>query len=170
MGDYRTRAARCLQRAKDLAEEISKYGGKDGHRHRWRPEADIEVARRIGCTKVNIDTDLRLTMTAAIRKVMFENPKEFDPREYLAPARNKVEKGSCATDQERHSAAPVTPSTDLQRNRSLHSPRGPRRLVSFSVLTTDDHGWESKGRDEFHEYSRIQNSSFVPICGIQVLN
>ena len=54
------------------------------------PEADIEVARRVGCTKVNIDTDLRLAMTAAIRKVLFENPKEFDPRKYLAPARNKV--------------------------------------------------------------------------------
>ena len=54
------------------------------------PEADIEVARRIGCTKVNIDTDLRLAMTAAIRKVFAENPKEFDPRKYLGPARAKV--------------------------------------------------------------------------------
>jgi fructose-bisphosphate aldolase class II len=54
------------------------------------PEADIEIARRTGCTKVNIDTDLRLAMTAAIRKVVFENPKEFDPRKYLAPARTKV--------------------------------------------------------------------------------
>ena len=49
-----------------------------------------EVARRIGCTKVNIDTDLRLAMTAAIRQVFAESPKEFDPRKYLAPARNKV--------------------------------------------------------------------------------
>ena len=53
-------------------------------------EADIEVARRVGCTKVNIDTDLRLAMTAAIRKVFFENPKEFDPRKYLGPTRAKV--------------------------------------------------------------------------------
>ena len=49
-------------------------------------EADIEVARRLGCTKVNIDTDLRLALTSAIRKVFAENPKEFDPRKYLKPA------------------------------------------------------------------------------------
>ena len=54
------------------------------------PEADIEVARRVGCTKVNIDTDLRMAMTAAIRKVLFEKPKEFDPRKYLGPARKAV--------------------------------------------------------------------------------
>ena len=54
------------------------------------PEADIEAARRLGCTKVNIDTDLRLAMTAAIRKYFADNPKEFDPRKYLTPARNKV--------------------------------------------------------------------------------
>ena len=54
------------------------------------PEADIEVARRVGCTKVNIDTDLRLAMTAAIRKAFAQNPKEFDPRKYLTPARNQV--------------------------------------------------------------------------------
>ena len=53
-------------------------------------EADIEIARRLGCTKVNIDTDLRLAMTAAIRQVLAENPKEFDPRKYLGPARAKV--------------------------------------------------------------------------------
>jgi fructose-bisphosphate aldolase, class II len=54
------------------------------------PEQDIEVARRVGCTKVNIDTDLRLAMTAAIRKAFAENPKEFDPRKFLSPARAKV--------------------------------------------------------------------------------
>ena len=54
------------------------------------PEADIEVARRVGCTKVNIDTDLRLAMTAAIRKVLWESPREFDPRKYLGTARGKV--------------------------------------------------------------------------------
>ena len=54
------------------------------------PEADIEVARRVGCTKVNIDTDLRLAMTAGIRRAFSENPKEFDPRKYFGPARNLV--------------------------------------------------------------------------------
>ena len=54
------------------------------------PEGDIEIARRTGCTKVNIDTDLRLALTAGIRKVFFESPKEFDPRKYLGPARARV--------------------------------------------------------------------------------
>jgi len=39
---------------------------------------------------VNIDTDLRLAMTAAIRKCFGETPKEFDPRKYLGPARTRV--------------------------------------------------------------------------------
>jgi fructose-bisphosphate aldolase class II len=37
--------------------------------------------------KINIDTDIRLAMTAAIRKYLFENPSKFDPRDYLKPAR-----------------------------------------------------------------------------------
>src|SRR6476660_3169979 len=74
LGDYPLVLHGASSVPKDLAEEINKYGGK----------------RRTGCTKVNIDTDLRLAMTAAIRKVLFENPKEFDPRKYLAPARTKV--------------------------------------------------------------------------------
>jgi len=75
---------------KELIEEINKYGGKLGTDAAGVSEADIEVARRIGCTKVNIDTDLRLAMTAAIRKAFGENPKEFDPRKYLGPARARV--------------------------------------------------------------------------------
>jgi fructose-bisphosphate aldolase class II len=72
-----------------LIAEINKYGGKMPNAQ-GVPEADIEVARRVGCTKVNIDTDLRLAMTAGIRKVFAENPKEFDPRKYLGPARAMV--------------------------------------------------------------------------------
>ena len=75
---------------KDLVEEINKYGGKLGTDAAGVPEQDIEVARRTGCTKVNIDTDLRLAMTAAIRRVFAESPKEFDPRKYLGPARARV--------------------------------------------------------------------------------
>ena len=67
-----------------LVDEINKYGGKMPDAQ-GVPEADIEVARRMGCTKVNIDTDLRIAMTAGIRKVFAENPKEFDPRKYLGP-------------------------------------------------------------------------------------
>jgi len=70
--------------------DINKYGGALGTNTAGVPEADIEVARRVGCTKVNIDTDLRLAMTAAIRKILVEKPKEFDPRNILGPARDRV--------------------------------------------------------------------------------
>ena len=90
LGDYPLVLHGASSVPKDLVTEINKYGGKMGEDTAGVPEADIEIARRVGCTKVNIDTDLRLAMTAAIRKVMFENPKEFDPRKYLAPARTKV--------------------------------------------------------------------------------
>jgi fructose-bisphosphate aldolase class II len=89
LGDYPLVLHGASSVPKDLVEEINKYGGKLGAAA-GVPEADIEVARRTGCTKVNIDTDLRLAMTAAIRKVFFENPKEFDPRKFLGPARTKV--------------------------------------------------------------------------------
>src|SRR5438045_5179244 len=75
---------------KDIVQEINKYGGKMGEETAGVSEADIEVARRVGCTKVNIDTDLRLALTAAVRKVLSENPNEFDPRKYFGPARAKV--------------------------------------------------------------------------------
>jgi len=90
LGDYPLVLHGASSVPKELVVEINKYGGKMGEDTAGVPEADIEVARRIGCTKVNIDTDLRLAMTAAIRKVFAESPKEFDPRKYLGPARTKV--------------------------------------------------------------------------------
>lgn len=90
LGDYPLVLHGASSVPKELAQEINKYGGNLGEETAGVPEADIEVARRTGCTKVNIDTDLRLAMTAAIRKALSENPKEFDPRKYLGPARAKV--------------------------------------------------------------------------------
>ena len=90
LGDYPLVLHGASSVPEDLVQEINKYGGKLGDDTAGVPEADIEVARRVGCTKVNIDTDLRLAMTAAVRKAMWESPKEFDPRKYLAPARNRV--------------------------------------------------------------------------------
>lgn len=90
LGDYPLVLHGASSVPKDLVEQINKYGGDLGEETAGVPEADIEVARRTGCTKVNIDTDLRLAMTAAIRKVFAENPKEFDPRKFLGPARNSV--------------------------------------------------------------------------------
>ncbi len=54
------------------------------------PEEMIKEAAKYGVCKVNIDTDLRLAMTAEIRKYLSENPTEFDPRKYLGPARDAI--------------------------------------------------------------------------------
>jgi fructose-bisphosphate aldolase class II len=56
------------------------------------PEDMIRTAAKYGVCKVNIDTDLRLAMTAEIRKVFVENPSEFDPRKYLGPARDAIQR------------------------------------------------------------------------------
>ena len=90
LGDYPLVLHGASSVPEELADEINKYGGKLGTDTAGVPEADIEVARRIGCTKVNIDTDLRLAMTAGIRRAFFENPKEFDPRKYLGAGRARV--------------------------------------------------------------------------------
>src|SRR5262245_1835727 len=87
LGDYPLVLHGASSVPKDLVQEINKFGGKLGEDAAGVPEADIEVARRVGCTKVNIDTDLRLAMTAALRKFLLESPKEFDPRKYLGRAR-----------------------------------------------------------------------------------
>ena len=89
LGDYPLVLHGASSVPQHLVAEVNKYGGKMPDAQ-GVPEADIEVARRVGCTKVNIDTDLRIAMTAAIRKVFVENPKEFDPRKYLGPARQAV--------------------------------------------------------------------------------
>ena len=56
------------------------------------PEEMIRESTKYGICKVNIDTDLRLAMTAEIRRVLIENPTEFDPRKYLGPGRDAITK------------------------------------------------------------------------------
>ena len=65
---------------------INKYGGKLENTA-GIPEEQLRRAATSAVCKVNIDTDGRLAMTAAIRKVLAENPGQFDPRKYLGPAR-----------------------------------------------------------------------------------
>ena len=50
----------------------------------------ITEAAKHGICKVNIDTDVRLAMTAEVRKFLVEHPEEFDPRKYLGPARDAI--------------------------------------------------------------------------------
>jgi len=54
------------------------------------PEEMLREAAKYGVCKINIDTDLRLAMTAEIRRVFVESPAEFDPRKYLGPARTAI--------------------------------------------------------------------------------
>lgn len=54
------------------------------------PEEMLARAAKLGVCKINVDTDLRLAMTAAVRKFIAENPSVFDPRKYLGPARDAI--------------------------------------------------------------------------------
>ena len=56
------------------------------------PESQLRKAAKSAVCKINIDSDGRLVLTALIRKFMAENPQEFDPRKYLSPAREELEK------------------------------------------------------------------------------
>ncbi len=56
------------------------------------PEEELRKAAKMDVCKINIDSDSRLAMTAAVRKVFTEKPGEFDPRKYLGPARDEMEK------------------------------------------------------------------------------
>ncbi len=73
----------------ELQDIINQYGGKI--RPTWGvPVEEIQKGIRNGVRKINVDTDNRLAMTGAIRKVLWENPEQFDPRAYLKPAREAM--------------------------------------------------------------------------------
>ena len=75
----------------DLVAIINKYGGalKDAI---GIPEDQLREAAKSAVCKINIDSDGRLAMTAAVREVMATKPAEFDPRKYLGPARDNMKK------------------------------------------------------------------------------
>ena len=73
----------------EFVDKCNRYGGNIPGA-KGVPEEMITEAAKYGICKVNIDTDLRLAMTAEIRKYLAENPKEFDPRKYLGPARDAI--------------------------------------------------------------------------------
>ena len=74
----------------EFVEEINKYGG-DMPNAIGIPEEMLRQAATMAVCKINIDSDLRLAMTAAIRKHLYEYPSHFDPRQYLKPAREAIE-------------------------------------------------------------------------------
>ncbi len=69
-----------------LLDVINQYGGKMKQTY-GVPIAEIQEAIKHGVRKINIDTDIRLAMTGAVRKFLAENPDKFDAREWLKPAR-----------------------------------------------------------------------------------
>lgn len=75
----------------EYVDMINKYGGKMPGA-RGVPEDMLRKAASMAVCKINIDSDIRLAMTAAVRKVLAENPGEFDPRKYLGPAREEIKK------------------------------------------------------------------------------
>jgi fructose-bisphosphate aldolase class II len=74
---------------KEFKDLINKYGGNMPDAM-GVPEEAISKAAKMAICKVNIDTDLRMALTAKIRQVFAESPAEFDPRKYLGPARAAI--------------------------------------------------------------------------------
>ena len=76
---------------KELQDIINQYGGK--LKPTWGvPVEEIQLGIKNGVRKVNVDTDNRLAMTGALRKVFAETPEKFDPRDYNKPAREAMQK------------------------------------------------------------------------------
>lgn len=73
----------------EFVEKCNKYGGELAGA-KGVPEEMLRKAATMGVCKINIDTDLRLAMTACIRQHFVENPADFDPRKYLGPARAAI--------------------------------------------------------------------------------
>jgi len=76
---------------KEFVDLINKYGGEMPNAM-GVPEESVSKAAKMAICKVNIDTDLRLALTAKIRQVYAEKPAEFDPRKYLGPGREAIKK------------------------------------------------------------------------------
>ena len=73
----------------ELVAQCNEYGA-DIPGAKGVPDEMLHEASISGVSKINVDTDLRLAMTAAIRKVFVEEPSAFDPRKYLTPARDLI--------------------------------------------------------------------------------
>lgn len=75
----------------EYVETINEYGGKLPDAI-GIPEEELRKAAKMDVCKINIDSDSRLAMTAAVRKLFHDKPAEFDPRKYLGPARDEMER------------------------------------------------------------------------------
>ena len=75
----------------EYVDTINKFGGKMPNAI-GIPEDELRKAAKMDVCKINIDSDSRLAMTAAVREVLNNKPGEFDPRKYLGPAREEMER------------------------------------------------------------------------------
>ena len=73
----------------DFVAKVTQYGGAMPNAI-GVPEEQLRKAASMSVCKINIDSDLRLAMTASIREYMTKNPSHFDPRQYLKPARSAI--------------------------------------------------------------------------------
>jgi len=73
----------------ELAAKINQYGGRMPGAV-GVPEEQLREAARMAVCKINIDTDLRMAMTATVREHLVQHPEDFDPRQYLKPARDAI--------------------------------------------------------------------------------
>ncbi|MDO5483293.1 MAG: class II fructose-1,6-bisphosphate aldolase, partial [Desulfovibrionaceae bacterium] len=73
----------------EFVELCNSFGGQVGGA-RGIPEEMLRQAAGMGVCKINVDTDIRLALTASIRQFLSEHPEQFDPRSYLSPAREAV--------------------------------------------------------------------------------
>jgi fructose-bisphosphate aldolase class II len=74
----------------DLQDIINKYGGE--MKQTWGvPVSEIQEGIKHGVRKINVDTDNRMAITGAIRKLLAEKPEKFDPRDYMKPARQAMQ-------------------------------------------------------------------------------
>lgn len=73
----------------EFVQQINQYGGQMPDAI-GIPEEMLREAAKMAVCKINVDSDLRLAMTASVRKYFAENPSHFDPRQYLAPARTAI--------------------------------------------------------------------------------
>jgi fructose-bisphosphate aldolase, class II len=74
---------------KELQDILNKYGGKMKETY-GVPVEEIQLGIKHGVRKINVDTDNRMAMTGAVRKVLMEAPEKFDPRDWMKPARDAM--------------------------------------------------------------------------------
>ena len=130
----------------ELVEQINRYGG--AMKPAWGvPVEEIQLGIRHGVRKINVDTDSRLAVTGAIRKVFAESPEKFDPRDYLKPARAAMQELIARAD-------------------ARLRPGGPRRRLRAALARGDARGLRRGSRGGVDGGSRRRAKPDRPLPGL----